>query len=69
MQTVVNKALKFINCNEANEARIDQLHAKYNIIPLTISIDHRAKKTSEDVRATDPHHYNNLIKKYECEHK
>ena len=52
MQIVVNKALKFINCNEDNEATVDQLHIKYNITPLNISMHQRAKKTLEAVRVT-----------------
>ena len=69
MQIVLNKALKFINCNEDEEATVEQLHIKHNIAPLNISIDKRAKKTWEAVRATEPEHYNNLTTNYEREHK
>ncbi len=69
IQTVVNKALKFINCNEDNEATVEQLHIKYNITPLNISIDKRAKKIWETVRATEPEHYINLTINYDREHK
>ncbi len=52
MQRVINKALKFINSHENNDARLEELHAKYNIIPLNISINMRAKKIWESVKAT-----------------
>ncbi len=66
MQTVVRKALKFINYNEAT---VEQLHMKYTITPLNISIDKRAKNIWEAVRATEPKHYNNLTINYDGEHK
>ena len=34
MLTVINKALKFINCNENNRETLEDLHRKYNITPL-----------------------------------
>ena len=68
IQTVLNKALKFINCNEDNEATVEQLHKQYNITPLNISIDNKAKRTWKAVRATEPDHYNNLTIHYGHEH-
>ena len=68
MQTVINKALKFIDGKVDNGTTVEQLHIQYNITPANISIDHRAKKTWEAVKATEPHHYNNLIINYEREH-
>ena len=68
MQTVINKALKFINCNENNKETLEELHRKYNFTPLNISIDQRAKKIWEAGKATKPEHYNNLTINYEREH-
>ena len=68
IQTVLNKALRFINCNEDNEATVEELHIKYNITPLNISIDTRAKKTWEAVKITEPEHYNNLTITYDRDH-
>ncbi len=68
MQTVINKALKFINCSEGNEATTEELHVKYNNTPLNISINQKSKKTWEAVRATEPEHYNNLTVNFDREH-
>ena len=68
MQTVVNKALKFINCNEDNELTVAQLHTIYNITPLNISIFQRSQKTWEAVRVTEPEHYNKLITNNDRDH-
>ena len=65
MQTVINKELKFIKCNESNRETLKELHRKYNITPLNISIDQRAKKIREAVKETEPEHYNNLTINYE----
>lgn len=56
IQTVLNKGFKFIECNEDDEATLEQLH-KYYITLLNISIDKRAKQTWEAIRATEPGHY------------
>ncbi len=69
LQTVLNKALKFINCIEDNEATVEQLHIKHNITPLNISIDKTAKKIWEAVMATEPEHHNNFTINYDREHK
>ena len=69
MQRVINKALKFIDCNEDNDARLKELHEKYNITPLNRIIDIRAKKIWESVKATEPEHYHKLIESREREHK
>ena len=68
MQTVLNKALKFINCNEDNQASMEELHMIYNITPLNISIDQRAKKAWEAIRVTEPEHYTKLTANYDREH-
>ena len=68
MQTVINKALKFIHCNENTEATVEELHKMYNITPLNININTKAKKIWETVRATEPEHYTNLTMHFERQH-
>ena len=43
LQTVLNKALKLIDCNKDNEAALEQLHIKYDTTPLNISIDKKGR--------------------------
>ncbi len=69
MQTLINKALRFINYNEEEEGRAEELHIEYNITPLNIKIHQRAKKIWETVRATEPEHYNKLVEAHNTEHK
>ena len=61
MQTVLNKALRFINQNEEDKPIAEELHLRYNITPLNISIHNKARKIWENVRCTEPEHYENLI--------
>ncbi len=44
MQTVLNKALRFIHCNEQDQLNTEELHIKYNIAPLNISNYYKAQK-------------------------
>ncbi len=37
MQTVLNKALRFIHCHEQEPLTAFELHIKYNIAPLNIA--------------------------------
>ena len=34
MQKVINKALRFINCNEEEKTTVSELHHKNNVTPL-----------------------------------
>ncbi len=61
MQTVLNKALRFIHQNEEIRLNSEELHIKYNINPLNISIHKKARNTWENVKNTEPELYENLI--------
>ncbi len=44
MQTVLNKALRFIHQNEDTRLNSEELHIKYDINPLNISIHKKSKE-------------------------
>ncbi len=44
MQSVINKALRFIDNREEENSRAEELHLKYNITPLNIRIATQAKQ-------------------------
>ncbi len=60
MQTILNKALQFINYDEEDRPNAEELHLKYNITHLNVSIHSKAQKIVETVRHTEPEHFNNL---------
>lgn len=45
MQTVLNKAVRFIHCNEQDQLYTEELHMKYNIAPLNIPNFYKAQKS------------------------
>ena len=59
LQIVLNKALRFIDRNEGDIISVEDLHRKYNITPLNISIHNKACKIWETVNITENEHYNN----------
>ncbi len=61
MQIVLNKALRFVHCNESEELNTSELHIKYNITPLNISIYQKAIKIWETIKTSEIQQYNNLI--------
>ncbi len=61
LQTALKKALRFIDHNEMDILRSDDLHLKYNITPLNISKHKKACKIWETVLAMEQEHYDNLI--------
>ena len=61
MQIVLNKATRFIHCNEETQMNTEQLHIKYNITPLNISSHQRAHKTWETIRSSESAQYEELI--------
>ncbi len=69
MQSVINKALRFINNREEESSRAEELHLKYNITPLNIRIATQAKQIWEIIRTTEPEQYNNLTQLRNREHK
>ncbi len=50
MQIVLNKAIRFIHCNEREELNTKDLHIKYNITPSNISIFHSSKQIWEIIK-------------------
>ncbi len=53
MQTVLNKALRFIHQNEEIRLNSEELHIKYNINPLNISIHKKARNIWENLKNTE----------------
>ncbi len=68
MQAVINKALRFINNRKEEDGRAEELHIKYNITPLNIRIDTRAKQIWETIKTTEPEHYDKLTQTRNREH-
>lgn len=60
LQIIINKALRFISKNESDRAKMEDLHIKYNITPLNVSLHAKASKIWEKIRLTEPDLYNNL---------
>ena len=58
MQVILNKALRFIHCNEEEQLNTFDVHMKYNIAPLNITNYHKALKT---IRISEIEQYNTLI--------
>ncbi len=61
MQTVLNKALRFIHCNEQDPLNTEELHIKYNIAPLNISNYYKAQKVWETIRISENDQYNEMV--------
>ena len=69
LQIVLNKAVRFIHCNEEEQLNTEQLHNKYNITPLNISSYYKAKKTWDRVKNTeDEQIYEELVRHREITH-
>ncbi len=60
MQTILNKAVRFIHCNEDEQLNTEQLHLKYDITPLNISNYNKALKTWETIRTSEFEKYEEL---------
>jgi len=61
MQTILNKALRFIHCNEQERLNSFHLHIKYNITPLNIINYNKALNTWETLKISENEQYNMLI--------
>ncbi len=59
MQTVLNKAHRFIHSNEQYHLNTEELHIKYNIAPLNISNYYKAQKVWETISENDQ--YNDMV--------
>ncbi len=68
MQSVINKALRFIYNREDENSRAEELHMKH-ITPLNIRIATQAKQIWETIRTIEPEQYNNLTQLRNREHK
>ena len=61
MQTILNKAVRFIHCNEEEQLNTKQLHIKYSITPLNISNHYKAQKTWETIKISENAQYEVLV--------
>ncbi len=61
LQSVLNKAVRFIHCNENDQMITEQQHVKYNITPLNISIYYKSLKIWETIRTTENVLYEELV--------
>ncbi len=61
MQIVPNKALRFINCNEQEQPNTFDLHIKYKITHLNISIHHKALNIWETIKISENQQCNTLV--------
>ena len=60
IQSVLNKALKFIYCNEQEPLTVSELHIKYNIAPLNIANYCKAQNTWETIKISENLQYEKL---------
>ena len=70
IQTVINKALKFINCNECYELNTQELHIKCNITPLNLANYYKTQKKWKIIKKTyESEKYDELVTPYNNTHK
>ncbi len=69
MQTILNKAVRFIHCKEEEHLNTEQLHQKYNITPLNITNYSNAIKTWNTIRTSEPEQYEILTTARGTPHK
>ena len=69
LQVIINKALRFINFNEDDRhLTVEELHLKYDIKPLNITLHAKAQKIWETIRMTEPDHYDQLTQRFDYNH-
>ena len=68
MQSILNKALKFIHCNEQDPLTVSVLHIKY-ITPLNIANYYKAQNTWETIKISENLQYEELTTIYNNTHK
>ncbi len=68
MQTVLNKALRFINCNEQEQLLTNDLHMKYNTTPLNILNFKKTQEIGKTIKISEPEQYEELIRPYNNTH-
>lgn len=69
IQRVLNKAIRFIHCNEREILTLEELHHKYNITPFNISIHNKSTKIWERIRQINQDQHNNLTRPIHSTHK
>lgn len=67
-QRVQNKAIRFINHNEDRQT-MEQLHRKYNLTPLNVSIHNKAIKTWHLMEYTQRNTFDRLKQQQQRSHK
>ena len=69
LQVILNKALRFINCNDFERLYIaEELHNKYNIKPINVNLHTKAKKIWQTIKDTEPEHYNQITQDFGLKH-
>ena len=68
MQTVINKALRFIHCNEHEQLNVYDLRKKYNITPLNISNHYKALNVLKTIRTSEFEQYEALVTPHNNKH-
>ncbi len=61
MQTILNKSLRFIHCNEQEQLNTAEVHFEYGITPLNIINYQRALNTWETIKMSENAQYNTLV--------
>ena len=65
----MNRALRFTNYNEDDRPlTVEELHLKYHIKPLNITLHTKAQKIWETIRMTEPDLYNQLTQVFYYNH-
>ncbi len=67
-QKVLNRGLRFIHRNEAENQNIEQLNHKYQIMPINLSVRNKAYKTWERVKYIEDNEYEELVRERESTH-
>ncbi len=60
LQIMLHKALRFVNKNETEILRVEELHSEYNITRLNIILHERAPKIWETIRFAEQDHYESV---------
>ena len=68
MQTVSNKALRFVHCNEQEQLTASELHIKYSVTPLNIINYQKAINTWETIKLCENTQYNILVTPFDNSH-
>ncbi len=69
LQVIINKALRFTSFNEDDRPlTVEELHLKYNIKPLNITLHAKAQKIWETIRMMEPEHCDQLTQRFAYNH-